>query len=474
MTDFMHYILCICFAFMGSIEIYGQEVVMSQPVSVSLEVDYKLIGQYGDNTYLYRQTDHSVLIQCFNRKLESEWTREIDLRKQKLLPVKVIGGSYGFSVFYYQYKKGYTNVLIHKFNTLAELKETVVVAKFKGCHQISSDDIVSSSDRTKCLISKKGARRELAMAFVDLNKLDKSIQVIYTFSDLNLNKDYRQLLVNNEGVGFLVCAHHGRLKRIDGSYLKCIALKADHSVEPFKIRTAPGMRFQKMKFTFDEANQALTGAGVYSLKANTADGVFYCRVNFLDKPVFSQIPFEESFVRKVTGRLKKQSINAYGLEARDVILRKDGGILLVLEQNISYGSLVESSEYNSTHPNTKKEDFLSENVLLVSMHPTGLLHWNKVLHKKQSSFNDNGRFTSFFLLKGNRNLKFIYNDGAQPFSEILEYTVSAHGNVERNLLPAENRIIQPELKRGIQTSANELIAVSSRNQKLRLLKIRYD
>ena len=179
---------------------------------------------------------------------------------------------------------------------------------------------------------------------------------------------------------------------------------------------------------------------------------------------------------RLRGEKKKKLDGITNLEMNDIILRRDGGIICVAEQNFKFEYQLMSSFYNDQSPH-RQADYLYENILVASIHPDGNLHWKDVLYKSQSSENDNGRYSSYFLMKTPSNLRFLYNDDIRWTTNIFEYIVSGIGAVDRNRLfekeGKERVAIMPEFRSAIQISATALIATSVRNNRMRLVKISY-
>lgn len=125
-------------------------------------------------------------------------------------------------------------------------------------------------------------------------------------------------------------------------------------------------------------------------------------------------------------------------------------------------------------PVSTSTDFYIEDIILTSLGPNNQLEWQKILQKKQYSYDDNAIFSSYFIHANPSRLHLLYNDEIKNENTISEYIVNPFGNVERRVMfNTAGSNIQLQLRNSLQVSANSTIMPSSRKGKLRLLKITY-
>lgn len=152
------------------------------------------------------------------------------------------------------------------------------------------------------------------------------------------------------------------------------------------------------------------------------DGVFYLKIdNETQKVVKKDMKaFSMDFItegmseRKAEKTRKKASKNKdramLEYELRDIIIRKDGGAVLVGEQ--FYINVV---TYTTTDANgntsTKTTTYYNYNdIICVEITPQGKIGWTTKIPKYQSTTNDGGFFSSFAISEVGSQLYFIYND----------------------------------------------------------------
>ena len=162
-------------------------------------------------------------------------------------------------------------------------------------------------------------------------------------------------------------------------------------------------------------------------------------------------------------------------ELMPLVLRKDGGLLLMAEQRYVY----QSGGVFGDSPSSGEVDYNYKDILLVSLDKNGEIEWSKILHKEQFSTNDNARYSSFFVFKNRSSIRILFNDHIQWNSGILEYTIAPKGKIERNVIPHHKKRhkVTLELVNSVQVSANSFLSLSRYqsfgNMKVYLSKLTY-
>ena len=120
-------------------------------------------------------------------------------------------------------------------------------------------------------------------------------------------------------------------------------------------------------------------------------------------------------------------------------------------------------------------DYSYEDVAVMSIHPDGQEHWSAVLHKRQYSQDDDAAYSSFFLMKGSRNIRMVYNDEIRPENTVSEYVINGDGGLERRVvMNTEDQKLKLQFTEAIQVDASTVIVPSLHRYKLKLVKISYD
>lgn len=450
---------------------YSQQIKVSEPIDITEEVDYKIIARYQDQVLLYRQTDSKIFIQSFlDSDLKSNWTKNISFERKDIKAIRIIPNKETFTILYYFQQRGYTWVRGKEFDTNAQEISDFDIAKFEELYYIHEENLENSQDKSHLLIYCMNMDNTLEVVNFDIANKKQHWHKKLQFPKINHYRDFQQLLVNNSGEVFVFYNQNNTPSKRQQHQFVVHKISTDFKSSSHLI-PFPDYISYDLNVQYDERNQKLVAAGLYSTQNAGANGIFYFNTNLENTPSIQISEFDEIFMRSLTGDKKKKINGIQNFNLCPLVLRKDGGVLLVAEQRFAYQSSFQSTD----EQNVTDADYLYENILLASIHPSGKVYWKDVLHKSQSSENDEARYSSFFALKTNSNIRFLYNNDITWDTSIFEYVVSGDGEIQRNVI-AHQQIkngILPELSNGVQLSASEIIALSERDQKLRLLKINY-
>jgi len=163
-----------------------------------------------------------------------------------------------------------------------------------------------------------------------------------------------------------------------------------------------------------------------------------------------------------------------------LVFRNDGGVLLISEIKREFSR---RNPYNTTsyprdnyNPYTRRGwvDFYNDDIVITNINPDKEMDWYKVLYKKQFSQDDDGVFSSFFVMKTPSRMRFIYNDEIKRNNTVSEYLMDPAGKIARNsLLSTMGQEMKLRFQDAIQISSNSIIIPSEKNYDLNLVKITY-
>jgi len=472
MKKYIILLLIASFTFLTSNSSLAQKVQISEPIDIANEIDYELIGRYKDHFLLYRKSETKFLIQSFaTNDLKQNWVKTIEFDKKDITPFKIVSHKESFSILYYFHKRGKTVICGKKFNNEAQEIDNFSLGSFDSPLILHRHQIINSKNKQFFLIAVSGYNGQ--MEIMNINILDKKViwQSNFKFPEFSKKREFEQVLVNNVGETFILFNENNN--RLKGQEHQFSILK----VSPDKTQTSYTIPFNNyvshdMNIQYDEINQQLVASGLYSAQKGAVNGIFYFNTNLEQIPTIQTSELEETFMRSLTGKKSKKIRGIENFSICQLILRKDGGALLVAEQRFMYES---SMNFYDEERRKTQADYLYENILVASIHPSGKVYWKDVLFKSQSSENDNALYSSFFAVKTNSSIRFLYNNDISWDTSIFEYVINSNGSVQRNVVTHQLRKdgILPQLIHSIQVSASEVIALSERDKQLRLLKINY-
>lgn len=471
----MKYLLLLCTMLLAVFAVSAQRVMVSEEIPLRNDVSYDVIGELKGRVLLFRNRLDKFEIQAFDENMRSSWNKEIELEKRQPSVIGVNNLRDSFTVIYHHRDKGNTIVRADHFDPTANKKQTLLLKDYGFTFFTPTFHWERSEDRSKVLIYHTDRNTFNVLMFDNATfKLmwEKSFQV----DDFTEGVDLLHMLVSNEGEMFMVLEKDNVLSRrekhrfdlfvCDGTLpnLNQIALFMQDKVT------------YDVKFVIDNVNKRFCAGGLYfERNIERAEGYFHLsipRSDLLSHRIRFH-PFDDNFVSDLEGKEIRQNRGLVEVGIRDIVLRKDGGMILLGEENRN------STRFATTAPrmgfdNVSRStiDYYYNDIFAISIHPSGEEHWKKVLYKKQYSQDDDGAYSSFFLFKTPANVRLIFNDEIKFENTVSEYVVKGTGDNERHsLLSTELLKLRLRFRDAIQIAGDKMVVPSERRGQLRVAKI---
>ena len=452
-------------------------MVVSEPIALRNDYGYELIGRLKDRVLLFRDKYDEFEVQAFDGQMRNAWSRKLeDLDKNGIQVLAVVGGKNDFSVIYKVRKRGTTLLKVHKYDPGANLIDTMTVKNY-GERVFSPPiiDVLKSEDKN-CIIALNSAEHsQMEATCFRLDKMqvlwDKSIHLDDNFYESNI----KSMALSNAGDYFLVTELNNRRSKLD-----------DHEYQVLHVRDlterivrVPLRDFltTDVKFVYDNLNRHLVGVGLYSEKnRDRANGFFYLKAGPDDTAITLRY---EAFSDKVISILRRKDVadDTKGITDADiqqVILRRDGGALVVAERHHEIQRGTSASRGFWRDGMRVVMDYYYDDLLLIALHPDGQPHWTTVLHKKQYSQDDEATFSSYFLFPTPERLHFMFNDEIKYENTCSDYIVSPVGDFDRNsLMNTFGQSLRLRFRDALPLSLHECLVPSEFRNKLRLVLLRF-
>jgi len=467
----------VIFILVLSASAFGQgNVYISEPLALRNDFGYELIGRLRDRILLFRDKFDEFEIQAFDNQMRMSWNRKLeDIDKNGIQILAVVGGRNDFSVVYKRRKRGVTTLHVHKYDPGANLIDSMTVKDY-GERMFSPPaiDILQSEDGN-CLVALNTAERvRMEATCFRLDKMqlqwDKAILLNDNFFDSNV----RSMAVGNNGDLFLVTELNNRRSKLESHEYQVLQVRASGD-QTMKV-PLPDFLTTDVQFRYDNLNNQLVGAGLYSDKnRDRANGVFFVRVGLGGGAPFMRY---EEFNDKIISILRRREVSddTKGItdaNIQQLILRRDGGVLVVVERfhEIQRGTGASRGFWRDGMRLVL--DYYYDDLLLMALNPAGELHWTTVLHKKQYSQDDEATFSSYFLLLKEENIHFMFNDEIKYENTCSEYVVNPLGDFDRNsLMNTFGQSLRLRFRDALQLNAGECLVPSEFRNKLRLVLLK--
>ncbi|MEE9438033.1 MAG: hypothetical protein V3V14_03465 [Saprospiraceae bacterium] len=473
-------LLVICF-FAYLVDGETQRVTVSKEMKIRNDKAYDILGKIENNILIYRDLGKERIVEVFDGELEFLFRKELQLKENRLDIYTIIPQDTSFTILYGYRKKKLYYLRALKYDQNVNLIDSTTLLNGIADFKIKFFKFKVSQDRSKTLLF-AGRKDNLFYTYViDNNTLDLLWTKESKIYDLDVRKDFKKVCISNKGKVFT-------LFDVDNIYRD----RDNHHLVLYGLDKKEGFFEQKFFFDnkitidlemdIDNQNQRLILGGLLSEESEKdATSFFYVTIPFSqleDEMTIESKEFEISFLENLYGKKlsKKKRLNNF--ITKDIVLRGDGGFLLIAEMNKEY---YRRSAFNGRTRMSGNQsggrgwlDIYNEDLIVFSFNPNGTEYWKKVLYKKQFSQDDDGVFSSYFLFKTPSRLRLIYNDEIKRNNTVSEYVIDPMGNTERNsLLNTDYQNLKLRFRDGVQISSSAFLVPSERNFKLSLVKIEY-
>jgi hypothetical protein len=459
---------------------FAQEVRVSEEVLLKADARYEIIGAIGDRVLLFREEASEFILQSFDEQLKIVDTQTLknDFAYRKYIG-SVAAGNY-FTLLFSHRDKGETHVKAHRYDARLQLLDSTTIRIFERRAFAPSFKMHLSENRNFALLYNVEKERYLETFVFDLKNFKTVWEYTFDAVDFYYPRNFIDFLVDNTGGAHLVIEHDNERATSETNRFEFMSFAAGATAPTTYILPLQEYIWYDVRFSFDNLNQKITAGGLISneYKSKTL-GYFYLSIDPKDETnrVFVCTPFTDAFVQDVLGREKSKKREGFAeVDIREIVLRSDGGLLLVLERNYSYvrQSAAAMTTYTYRGATYMHTDYYYNNLLVLSIHPTGALHWQDILHKRQYSQDDEAMYSSYFLLKTKNQLRFLYNDEVKQGNPVHEYVLTGGGLQKRNnILNTQGTKLMLVFRDALQVSADEVVIPSEFKRQLRLVKLGY-
>jgi hypothetical protein len=460
------------------LQVAAQTFIASEAHQTRNHLGYEILGKYQESYLLFRDKGDEFDLMSFNGGMVNTWTREIDIPTKATKIIEVIGGENDFSVFYKTKIKGGDYVLgVRKFDPSALMIDSLTIKTYGNRYDLQPhfEAILSEDKRVVALInSAKDDRLDIICYQIDQMRLiwERS----YFIDDEKLDRKNPNFILTNTGVLYLVTDENNRKSKIEDHRVRIVMINNQSD----NLYTVPLDQYltSDIVFRIDHDHQTLIGSGLYSDKnSERVHGTFFVKFD-LNSHTSTKIytPFDEQMAGVMFG---KDGIDASKgityLQARKLLLRKDGGSVLVCERNhyIERGISSPRSSFWRDAPR-RVVDFYFDDIILITTQPDGKVNWRTILHKKQYSQDDEGIYSSFFLMLEREQLRILFNDEIQNENTCSAYIVTPIGTYSReSIFNTEDQNLKLRFRDAYQVNLKELIVPSEFNNKMQLVRVQF-
>jgi len=455
----------------------AQVVAVSEEMNMLKGVDYDIMGKYGDKVLMARISETEVDVQAFDDNLYNSWTRQLRFHAKKIFVNSLLPGDKVFNIFYTDIQKDSLYLFMKQFDSDARSIDSTLIKSYPRGGSLPRFKITPSESNKLAAIHHMLPNDQLEVLFFDVENKAMLADHLYDVSEFEFRKDFRTMFLSNLGELFIVLDNTPNSGKRLGQMISIIKSGVQYAIP--QVIDFPVMEYMiyNMIYRFDDVNQQVVGVGLFTEKSITESvGVvrFAASTNFSMNPRLHYIPYEPQLIQDFKAGRRSRNEAIPNLIIQDAILRMDGGIILLAEERKEY----ERSLYQGRRDFYSMRfavDYYYEDLVLIAVNPDGTGHWQKLLQKKQYSFDDDALYSSFFVFKNRSSVRLLYNDEIKNENTVSEYILTGGGQHERRSVLSTNRQdLKLQIRNALQVSSGEVIIPSIKRNKLKLVKVSYE
>lgn len=458
----------------------AQSAIVSDPLFIRSDYGYELIGRLRDRVLIFRDRYDDFVVQAFDNQMRLSWSKEIsDLDRRGVRILGVVPGRNDFSVVYQMRRRGRTHLRVHKYDPGANLIDSMLVMDYgERVFSVPALNIVRSDDRNCIVVYNSAERDRIEATCFLLDKMQLIWHNVAMVDDASDAFEERQpkIALGNNGAFFWVTEKNNRRGKLDRHELSILRLDEGGTKH---TRTSLGPYYTvDSKFEFDNQNNRITAAGLWGERnRERANGLFFFSmvVGTSEPPVLRYEPFDEKFFSVLRQKdVGEDDKGVADVKVAHVILRQDGGAIMVAERTHEIMRGAASGRGFFRDGMRMIVDHYFDDVIIAGFHADGQSHWKSVLHKKQYSQDDDGLFSSFFLMRNADRLRLFFNDEIKFENTCSEYVLSTDGLFDRNsLINTVNQNLRLRFRDALQINASECLVPSEFRGRLKLVLLRF-
>ena len=456
----------------------GQTVTVSEELTLREDRSYNILGDERGNVILFRDRGNKFEVQGYDQGMQRSWEKEIELDKRnpEVLEVASVGGD--FCVIYQFRSKGNPVLKAHRYSSAANLLDSVTIKYYESVFFTPDYQVVLSENKKIALIWYVEQQNEITALAFDMDRMELLWEKTFIPENVYLPRDFHQMVVDNNGNMYLVLTKDNVNSRNKSHYLEIFDYGPELG-DATRRHVVPIQDYLTYDafFAFDNLNKQLKAGGLYSSNnPSRAEGFYYLSIdqNNPDEQQLLFYPFEDDFVNVLMEKEKAKNKGIPEVSVQEIVLRRDGGIILIGELNKSLNRGGAPSGYYTRGGFRAIVDYYYDDVFLISIHPNGDIHWKDILHKKQYSQDDGAIYSSYFLAKTPTALRVIFNDEIKTENTVSEYVIRGNGDYDRNaVMNTERKDLMLRLRDAVQISANDIVVPSERRSRLKLVRVSY-
>ncbi len=455
----------------------AQKLIVSEPISILNDESYAFSPKINDRFLFFSWHAEFLSVNSLDNGLRSVWQKDITIEKKYDVKIlDVVANKLSFCVVARLRKKGNNFIKVLKYDGQAKLLDSATVCFWKEQLNDPELETFQSDDKRVMMVLNPGYFNDSQAVAFSLDSL-KPIWNIKWKAKSDYDDHFKQWLITNEGKAFLFNEEPGPTRK--QKQFDVLVFNNSQSVGNFKITTGELYTTHAL-FSFDNRNKKLISVGGYSNKNNfRINGIFYLSIPEINttQAVWQITPFTDDFATSFTGRKVTDNKGLEDLKVQQIINRSDGGVIAFVEKirtadrtagsSSPFGGVGGSRIYHAV-------DYYYDNMFSISLDSAGNKEWSQVYVKHQVSQDDEGRYSSFYVMRTPSALRLIFNEDVARNTNVYDFTIKNGGEIDRHVvLNTEAKDLYLRFRDALQIGSNEILIPSEGSKNIKLVKIQW-
>lgn len=463
----------------------AQIVTISDELEVQNGDTYDIVGKMGNQVLLLTTRNQVVEVQVFDEEMRLRTSKTLEFEKKDTDILAVLwtpDAADKFSLVYRYRRKSETHFRVRKYNDKIELIDSAAVKVHKQWDYAPFPRVAVSEDKTKFVLHYIHQNTDLTAVSFDLNNMNVLWEQTTSLRNVYFDRDGLQTLATNSGDFYYILQREASVFSSKKADLTILKFNTNLTQQLISLN---GNAVHDVYFKFDNQNQRLLAVGLYdSRRTGRVRGYLYLNVSSETTSTdytLTFAPFSLEVLSTIMGKQAKEGDSFSDAFLNEPVIRNDGGIVMTIERKkiVTSGdtpppSSLGSPIFRPSRVVNIQTDYYYDDVIVVNLNPDGSEYWSKVLYKRQQSQDDQGVYSSYFLLQHETNMHFLFNDMIRSNTTVSQYSVNPLGGIQRQtVFNTEGKKIDLTFINAMQIAYNEVIVPSHYRRWFRLVRLRW-
>ena len=423
---------------------FAQQILFSRPQKITRKVEeFNIVGKNSEGFLLYRKGGKYNAVDAYNpATLALHWSKDVRLEhKSEVIDVVLLDDN-----------------LLLLYSTRIK-RNTYVYARLTNAEliPIAEPILIDSLDRQGLTDVNYAVSVSQNKQFVSLLRFNYDFGGLRNMNQVLFSTDFS--VIKNKSITI-------DAKQITTQHI--VDNMGNVVIANYQLRSD----FFRSLNQYKNVNGKAIVAGFFAEGNNdNTKGYLYAVID-LQKHSFDQKLlqlFDIEYIK--SNNTKSTALNKNGitnLEARDLVIRKDGGILLMGEVSYENRTAIARNGFDPAGGMLGfATNYYYDDIFVFSINPNGSMLWSNIINKKQYSEEDRGTFSSFGVFNNRSSLDLLFNEEVSYNTRLSSSKISSDGKYKMvNLFSKQEMGLILSPRNGKQVSATEYVmpAFTRRNE----------